>query len=219
MELTISDLPPVETINNNTDIPNTPYKSILKTNTKNINTNINTKNINTKSKRVSYEDILAKMGMFVDNGKLHLVDKCSNSNSGSNSNSNSVTSFKEQCAKPTMQCSKVKCNRIQESLKQNNIQNNIQNKDYYSQQEHSLQNSYIYNKHFKNHISNTVPKVEVPTTPQEYKQMLFKKIIENKVQQLRIKRLKSTKLIMPTENIHIASEPLAKLNRLFHFSQ
>ena len=145
MDLLISELPDTDKM--------PTIKSILKSN------NIKSNNINKEStpKRVSYDDILAKMGMYVDNGKLHLVESCS----------------KEQCGKPTMQCSKVKCSRIQESLKQQSIPN----PNYLHQQ--SLQNSYIYNKHFKNDIHFNEPKIYVPTTPQEYKQMLIKKIFEN----------------------------------------
>jgi hypothetical protein len=192
MELTISEVSEEKTSN---------IKSILKSN------NIKNNNINKEpnTKRVSYDDILAKMGMYVDNGKLHLAEKCSS------------PGFKEQCTKPTMQCSKVKCSRIQESLKQQSNPNPNPNPNYLQQQ--SLQNSYIYNKHFKKELHNTEPKILVPSTPQEYKQMLIKKILENKIQRLRVQQIKSTKLIMPTENIHIAPERTANLNRLFHFSQ
>ena len=201
MELTIADLPNGETSNTNfSNIKSSTIKPILKLKTNNIETNNINKKTNTK--RVSYDDILAKMGMYVDNGKLHLADKGS----------------KEQCVKPTMQCSKVKCNRIQESLKQNSMQNQ-QSLQQQSLQQQSLQNSYIYNKHFKNHLYNNEPKILVPTTPEEYNQMMLKKILENKIQRLRINRMKSTKLIMPTENIHIAQEPSSNLNRFFQFSQ
>lgn len=198
MELTISESPMNDISNVKTSVPSSNIKSILKTHNSETN-NIN-KQMNTK--RVSYDDILAKMGMYVDNGKLHLVDKCSKDS--------------QQCGKPSMQCSKVKCSRLQESLKQHSINNNNQE---YIQQNASLQNSYIYNKHFKNQINNNEPKIIVPTTPEEYKQMMLTKIVENKVHRLRINRLKSTKLIMPTENIHFARESSSNLNRFFQFSQ
>jgi hypothetical protein len=56
---------------------NTYIKSILK-----LDANPNTTIQNSKtSKRVSYDDILAKMGMYVDNGKLHLDKNNCSSNS------------------------------------------------------------------------------------------------------------------------------------------
>ena len=189
MDLVVSEFPP----NNNEPVN---IKSILKSNIKNNNIN---KESNTK--RVSYDDILAKMGMYVDNGKLHLTEKCSK--------------------EPYMQCSKVKCSRIQESLKQQTASANpnyLRQNQSLQQQNQSLQNSYIYNKHFKNELYNNEPKILVPTTPQEYKEMMIKKILENKIQQLRVKRMKSTQLIMPTENIHIAPEH-SSFNRFFKFSQ
>ena len=194
MDLVVSELPP-----NNNETVN--IKSILKSNIKNNNIN---KESNTK--RVSYDDILAKMGMYVDNGKLHLVEKCSSSK------------------EPYMQCSKVKCSRIQESLKQHSASTNpnyLQQKPLQQKplQQQSLQNSYIYNKHFKNELQNNEPKILVPTTHEEYKEMMIKKILENKIQQLRVKRMKSTQLIMPTENIHIAPERSSTFNRFFQFSQ
>jgi hypothetical protein len=165
-------------------------KSILKT-----NSNIK----NTKQpKRVSYDDILAKMGMYVDNGKLHL-DK--------NNNCSSTTSNFSQCTK-------VKCSRVQESLKQ---QQHVPRLEPQNQQ--NLQNSYIYNKHFKNHINPEPVKQFIPSTPEEYRQMALQKIIQSRIQRIRVNQIKSTKLIMATNNINIATNPQTNLNRLFHFSQ
>ena len=119
--------------------------------------------------KVSYDDILLKMGMFVADGKLHL---------GSN---------------------------------QNNNQNQIQ-------EEKVPDNSYIYNKYFNNDLSKAEPTVRVPKTLEEYRDMLIHDIRQKQ----RIKQIKSTKLFLPTQNIHFAPNNNANanmnLNRLFNFS-
>ena len=118
--------------------------------------------------KISYEDILSKMGMFVSDGKLHLVDR------------NSVS--------------------FQEEQNQEQVINQIP------------QNSYIHNKYFKNDLQpqNTITR---PKTAQEYKKM----IIENYIERLRIKQIKSKKLLMPTSNINIANGNSSNLNRFFKF--
>jgi hypothetical protein len=146
------------------------------------------KKINVVKKRVSYDDILAKMGMYVDNGKLHLTGSGSGSCEPSTSSS---------CGP-----SKIKCARLQQHLAQPPPLQNVQG-------------SYIYNKYFKDQ-EKPVQQVLIPNTPEEYKQMLIKKILERKIQQQRVRQIKSTKLIMPTENIHIAQEPRIQ-NRFFRF--
>ena len=121
-----------------------------------------------KKPKISYEDILSKMGMFVSDGKLHLVDR------------NSVS--------------------FQEQEKEKNISQNIP------------QNSYIHNKYFKNELQpqNTIAR---PKTVQEYKKM----ILENYIERLRIKQIKSKKLLMPTSNINMATGNSSNLNKLFKF--
>jgi len=118
--------------------------------------------------KISYEDILSKMGMFVSDGKLHLVDR------------NSVS--------------------FQEEQNQEQVINQIP------------QNSYIHNKYFKNELQpqNTITR---PKTAQEYKKM----IIENYIERLRIKQIKSKKLLMPTSNINMANGNSSNLNRFFKF--
>ena len=49
--------------------------------------------------------------------------------------------------------------------------------------------------------------------------MILQKIIQSRIQRIRVNQIKSTKLIMATDNINIAKEPQRNLNRLFHFSQ
>jgi hypothetical protein len=133
-----------------------------------------------KKPKISYEDILSKMGMFVSDGKLHLVDR------------NSV-SFQEQ----------EKEKNISQNISQNIPQNISQN---------IPQNSYIHNKYFKNELQpqNTIAR---PKTVQEYKKM----ILENYIERLRIKQIKSKKLLMPTSNINMATGNSSNLNKLFKF--
>lgn len=75
------------------------------------------------------------------------------------------------------------------------------------------QNSYIYNKYFKDAFTGEEEQGR-PKTLLEYRDMLIKDII----QKARIKQIKSKKLIMPTSNINLASGP-SDLNKLFSFSQ
>lgn len=140
--------------------------------------------------KISYEDILSKMGMFVSNGKLHLVDN----------NSNQQQSFKQSNNQQPLKQQPLKQPQ-QEPLKQSYNQN-------------IPQNSYIYNKYFQDELKpqNTVNR---PMTANEYKQ----KLIMNILQKQRIKQIKSTKLIMPTTNINMSSNNSGNLNKLFHFSK
>ena len=126
--------------------------------------------------KVSYEDILSKMGMFVSDGKLHLVDR------------NSV-SFEEQ------------------EQNKNQVVKNIN-----IHQNQVIQNSYIHNKYFKNELQpqNTIVP---PQTLQEYK----KRVLENYIERLRIKQIKSKKLLMPISNISMATGNSSNLNRFFKF--
>jgi hypothetical protein len=124
--------------------------------------------IPSQKQKISYEDILSKMGMFVSDGKLHLVNK-------------KVVSFEQQMSQQ--------------------VETNIP------------QNNYIYNKHFKNELQPQNAIIP-PKTLQEYKNLLLKNYIEN----LRIKQIKSKKLLMPTSNINIATGN-SNLNKLFSFSK
>lgn len=124
--------------------------------------------------KISYEDILSKMGMLVSDGKLHLVDR----NTLTPQKQQEILSSQRQSLTPQYQ---------QTQYKEEQINTNVS------------PNSYIYNKYFKDDIQeqNTVRK---PRTLQEYKRMLLEDYIERE----RIKQMKSTKLIMPTSNINIA---------------
>jgi hypothetical protein len=76
------------------------------------------------------------------------------------------------------------------------------------------QNSYIYNKYFKN-SANEEPIIRRPRTLSEYKHM----IVMDKIQNERIQQIKSRKLIMPTTNINISTNYPSDLNKLFSFSK
>ena len=147
--------------------------------------------------KVSYDDILAKMGMFVSDGKLHLLD-----------------------GKPKEQIQQIQNQQIQ---KQSYLEKEQFLKDYPKQPTFASenvykeplvqQNSYIYNKYFRNE-SNVEQGVRVPQTLQEYRNMLIQDIIQKQ----RIKQVKSTKLMMPNSNINFARSS-GNLNKLFSFSQ
>ena len=133
--------------------------------------------------QISYEDIMSKMGMFVADGKLHLMD-------------NNPQGYQQ-----------IK-NYQQQQNQQQNQQKQQQN------QANIPQNSYIYNKLFKEELR---PQNEIrrPMTAQEYK----RKVLENFIQSQRIREMKSRKLLMPTSNINISSGNSGNLNKLFNFSK
>jgi hypothetical protein len=137
--------------------------------------------------KISYEDILSKMGMFVSDGKLHLVDR------------NTLSPEKQ---KELMDYQRNK--QYQEPSIPSTPSNN----------QNIPQNSYIYNKLFKDQIQHQ-PTVRKPKTIQEYKRML----VEDYLIREKNKQIKSTKLIMPTSNINISDGNSRGLqNRLFSFS-
>lgn len=142
-----------------------------------------------KKPQISYEDILSKMGMFVADGKLHLLD-------------DKTPQQKEEFKRHIQQ-------RNTNNTQNNNIQNNIQQSN-----QNIPQNSYIYNKYFKEEFEPE-QNIRRPRNVQEYKQMLIMDILQKQ----RIKQIKSTKLIMPTSNINIAAGNSANLNKLFNFSK
>lgn len=103
-------------------------------------------------------------------------------------------------------------------LKGNNQHNIPTNKNTnsppsYNSQQTVPQNSYIYNKYFKDTF-NSEDEPERPRTLLEYRDMLVRDII----QKARIRQIKSKKLIMPNSNINLAGGN-SDLNKLFQFSQ
>jgi len=95
---------------------------------------------NTNPKSLTYEDILNKIGMQVNNGKLQ------------------------------------------------NIVEDVPN-EYFDQ------NSYIYNKYFKNYNKQN-NEVKRPLNVYEYRDML----IQNIIQKHRLRQIKSKKIMIPTKN-------------------
>ena len=142
--------------------------------------------------QISYEDIMSKMGMFVADGKLHLMD-------------NNPQGYQQ-----------IK-NQQQQHNQQHNQHHNQHHNQQHNQQQNQPnipQNSYIYNKLFKEELR---PQNEFrrPMTAQEYK----RKVLENFIQSQRIREMKSRKLLMPTSNINISSGNSGNLNKLFNFSK
>jgi len=148
--------------------------------------------------KISYEDLLNNMGLHVDNGKLHT--------------SYQTCSLKGKGAEVKMECSKVKCGKLQQNTANKTSSNvNVNNHPVIPQ------NSYIYNKYFKEHLKPSETTF-VPKTREEYNQYILQKLLEKRLQQIRISQIKNTKLIMPTNNINIApsqsNNPL-QLDRFF----
>jgi protein required for attachment to host cells len=144
--------------------------------------------------QISYEDIMSKMGMFVADGKLHLMD-------------NNPQGYQQ-----------IKNQHNQQHNQHHNQQHNQQHNQRHNQQQQNQtnipQNSYIYNKLFKEELR---PQNEIrrPMTAQEYK----RKVLEKFIQSQRIREMKSRKLLMPTSNINISSGNSGNLNKLFNFSK
>lgn len=139
--------------------------------------------------QISYDDILNKMGMFVVNGKLHLLEDN---------------------------------NKIKQQLRTNQ-KNNYNQQTNYNQtnklpivDQNMNQNSYIYNKYFKDQIQ-AEEKIRRPLTLMEYRNKMLKDILQKK----RINEIKSTKLIFPTSNINISGgiRNQGDMNKLFNFSK
>ena len=131
---------------------------------------------------ISYDEILSKMGMFVSQGKLHLLDE-----------------NQKHIPKPKQSQSQ----HIQQPVKPKyDIDPNIP------------QNSYIYNKYFRDQIPEP-DNIRKPLNLIDYRNML----IQDALQKTRIKQVKSTKLIMPHSNINLAAGSSSNLNKLFDFSK
>jgi hypothetical protein len=161
------------------------------------------KNIIENKPTSTYDQILSKMGMYVENGKLTVVDN-KKKVSFANVNTNANTNNRNDCL-VNKECTKIKCARLQQSIKQQQQTQPVINQN---------QNSYIYNKYFKNQQNiDSDLKETIPLTKEQF----IQKLLQNKIQRERIRQIKSTKLIMPTENIHFAPEQ--NFNRLFGFSQ
>jgi hypothetical protein len=111
--------------------------------------------------KMSYDDILSKMGMFVAEGQLHLLD-------------NQPIRVQEQ---------------ILEQYGQQ--QYGQQQQQQYVEPQHfePIQNSYIHNKYFSNE-NQFEPQIRVPKTLLEYRNMLVHDIIQRqKIKQMKSTKL------------------------------
>jgi hypothetical protein len=95
-----------------------------------------------------------------------------------------------------------------------------QEANYAAQVPYQEQNSYIYNKYFKDQLKQNQQQQmpSRPLTPQERRAMMIKRYIEIENQRRRISQIKSKKLNFSTSNINISNgrQP-HDLNRLFRF--
>ena len=154
--------------------------------------------------QISYDDILSKMGMFVSNGQLHLLENQPKQIKQQIKQSNQTNQYNQQT------------NQYNQETNQYNQQSKQSKQvDQQTQPIHiDQQNSYIYNKYFSNEMKDDSPNVRVPKNIREYKNMLIHDILQKQ----RIKQVKSTKIIMPNSNINYAPNTKHNLNKLFTFS-
>jgi len=111
--------------------------------------------------KISYEEILSKMGMLVSDGKLHLVDR------------NSVPGKMEQLK----QAEFINNQRPQSNNNIHTVEQNIP------------PNSYIYNKYFKDNLQ-TENTIRRPKNLQEYKMMLLQDYIQRqRIKQMKSTKL------------------------------
>jgi hypothetical protein len=139
MELNISELDD----NMYDQIPeNRPIKVVKK----NINENFPTKSaikkvvrphVPEEKPKLSYDDILSKMGMFVANGQLHLLDE-------------QPQQIKQQIKQQHQQQQQQQQPRQQQQQRQPRQQQQQQQQPQNINPISTPQNSYIYNKYFKN---------------------------------------------------------------------
>ena len=155
--------------------------------------------------KISYDDILTNMGMYLEDGKLRLIGSKHSQNQSAPLTQAPYQSEQNQSSNPvTKPANKPLQQSVQKPLQQ-------------SAQNQSLEqnNSYIYQKYFKNGATEQTQDIRRPQTILEYRDML----IANIIQKYKIKQIKSSKLIMPTSNINFAQGPSGNLNKLFSFSQ
>jgi len=111
--------------------------------------------------KISYEEILSKMGMLVSDGKLHLVDR------------NSVPGKMEQ----------------QKQAEFINNQRPQSNNNIHTVEQNIPPNSYIYNKYFKDNLQ-TENTIRRPKNLQEYKMMLLQDYIQRqRIKQMKSTKL------------------------------
>lgn len=195
--------------NTNTNPNYVPYKKgsydiSFKTNIKN---NVQ-QPVNSNSRDMTYDDILDSLHVRMNNGVLQSTKPL---------NQNQPQLQKSQKAKSQ----KLPANK-------NNLNNayNPQMKRVSADAPINplTENSYIYNKYFKQYKSQEEAVVEPITfsSPEEYKAYVIQKRIEHINQVNRIKQIKSKKLMFHTGNINVSNNLGANnnnlnLNKLFRF--
>jgi hypothetical protein len=167
--------------------PSVSVKNFVPSQTKSAIKKVSRPHVPEQKPKLSYDDILSKMGMFVAEGQLHLLD-------------NQPLEVQQQ---------------IRQQIRKTNPINKV-TEQYVEQPQpiQNQQNSYIYNKYFSNEMQNTDVGPRVPRSLQEYRNMLLQDLIQKQ----RVKQMKSTKLVMPTTNIHFAPYSGQNMNKLFSFS-
>lgn len=162
-----------------------------------------------KKQSISYDDILNSMNMVTINGRLHFIPANKIQN-----NQNNI----EPKMTSTKQTNYINDNKFQNNNRQPN------NKTINDQQTNINQNSFIYNKYFKNYqqeketVYNDIPKITL--TPDEIKKRLILHRLKQIQERKRIEQIKSKKLLFDTSNIHISNQSNnpPNLNKLFRFS-
>jgi len=181
-----------------------------------VNAKINRAQIPPPKPKISYDDILSKMGMLVSDGKLHLIDR----NTLTPQQQKEILSSQRQSQNQYQPHPQNQYQPHPQNQYQPHPQNQYQSQTKIQYQQQSMddtnipKNSYIYNKYFKDEIQQN-PSVRRPRSLHEYKMM----VIDDYIQRQRIKQMKSTKLVMPTSNINISAGNSANLNKLFSFSK
>ena len=118
-------------------------------------------NVPAPKPKISYDDILNKLGMFVSEGKLHLLDGQGQQVTNSKLSTNT---------KPITKSQRQETPVIQDPNPNPN------------------QNSYIFNKYFQNNNYQAQP--QRPLTPLEYRDMLIQNIIQkHKIKQMKSTKL------------------------------
>jgi hypothetical protein len=140
-----------------------PYvKNPIPTQTKSAIKKVTRPHVPEKKPQLTYDDILSKMGMFVAEGQLHLLD-------------NQPLEVQEQIKHQIKKTKPVKQEQYVEQQQPNQNQN---------------QNSYIYNKYFSNEMQNNDVGPRVPRNLQEYRNMLLQDLIQKqRIKQMKSTKL------------------------------
>ena len=189
-ENNFSQLKPIKVVKLNTPPP-TPIASPFST--PSIQSKI-IRNPNQKS-GITYDDIMNKMGMCVVDGKLHFVGEYSQKQT-QNQDFSKNPQRQYQTQHPKSQ-------RVPKAESKIPI-------------EVAPQNSYIYNKYFKDELKET-PEIREPKNIVEYRNMLIQDIIQRE----RIRRVKSKQLFVTNIDNTLVQKPRMseqQLNKLFYFS-